>query len=201
MNEMLLIVLAAAAATASPAIDRNWAGLYRKPNGVNIGIGELHEFGRSEIVVDYTTGEAGALFDLPDGTAGVSDKIGGESPKPVHVLKGQGGAVLLDGEALKKSRLAAALFRQPTGPSPSRENRPIRKDPKKASLSWSTDRGTARAALTIFGQTFFCPAAGRWWFMTNAVRVCPRAIGINANFIDLAGDARKVVGRARAQPE
>ena len=85
---------------AGLAAGESWTGLYHKPDGGVLGIGELHEFGSADILVDYTSGETGPLFAMTDGHAGVGRAIGNPSPPPVRVLEHKAGKVSLDGMPL-----------------------------------------------------------------------------------------------------
>lgn len=72
MRYLLIVTLTAALLAKSAGAPATWAGLYRKADGTVVGVAEFHEFGKAEILVNYATGEAGALFKLPDARAGVS---------------------------------------------------------------------------------------------------------------------------------
>ena len=200
MNELLLIVLGAASLTAAPAGDQSWAGLYRKANGGMVGIGELHEFGRSEVLVDYTTGEAGALFELPDGRTGVSHAIGQASPPPAHVLGRKDGSIRLDDEGLHRIPVTRRSFEVTNGPIKLSGELVHREAPKGVIVLIHGSGDGPRRAYDLWTNFFLSRG---WAVVVYDKRGSGKSTGDwhQANFIELAGDARVVVRWGRAQPE
>lgn len=100
MKRKMITALSMLTFAANAAENENWPGLYRQPDGTIVAVGELHEFGHDEILVDYGTGETGPLFKLVDGRTGVGRAIGDRSPPPARILERKDGRTLLDGKAL-----------------------------------------------------------------------------------------------------
>ena len=115
MKHLLVMAWTICSFATGAAAGENWTGLYRKPDGGVIGIGELHEFGPADILVDYTTGETGPLFAVADGRAGVGRAIGNPSPPPTRVLEHKAGKISLDGELLRPIPVTRQSFEAQNG--------------------------------------------------------------------------------------
>ena len=187
--------------TTAAVAGESWTGLYRKPDGGVIGIGELHEFGPADLLVDYTTGETGPLFPLGDGRAGVGRAIGNPSPPPARVLEDKAGKILLDGEWLRPIPLTRRPFAAKNssvklaGELVRRAEKPkgviilvhgSGDGPRRAYDLWTNFFLSREWAVVVYDKRGSGSSTGDWH---------------EANFNLLADDARKVVRWVRAQRE
>lgn len=187
--------------TSTTARSESWSGLYRQSDGGLIGIGEFHEFGPSEILVDYQTGEVGPLFPLPDGRTGVGRAIGDRSPPPAHVLERKNLRLLLDGRPLTVEKVrrqtfqiendAVTLAGELVGP----ENKPkgvlvfvhgSGDGPRRAYDTWTNLFLSRGWAVVVFDKRGSGKSTGDWH---------------DADFVTLAGDVHAVLKWTRAQRE
>lgn len=191
-----LIMITIAANTAR---SEGWAGLYRQSNGGIIGIGELHEFGPSEVLVDYRTGEAGPLFALPDGRTGVGRAIGDRSPPPARILQRKNGRALLDGQPLTALNVSRQHFQIENGSvtlagelvHPGEQPKGVvvlvhgsGDGPRRAYDIWTNFFLSREWAVVVFDKRGSGASTGDWH---------------DADFVTLAGDVRSVVKWARQQ--
>lgn len=184
---------------ASTACGESWAGLYRQSNGSIIGIGELHEFGPSEVLVDYRTGEAGPLFALPDGRTGVGRAIGDRSPPPAHILERKKGRALLDGRPLTALDVGRQSFQVENGSVTLAGDlvRP-RKQPKGVIVLVHGSGDGPRRAYDIWTNFF---VSRGWAVVVFDKRGSGSSTGDwhDADFVTLAGDVRSVLKWSRQQ--
>jgi uncharacterized protein len=175
------------------AHSESWAGLYRQSNGSIIGIGELHEFGPSEVLVDYRTGEAGPLFSLPDGRTGVGRAIGDRSPPPAHILVRKKGRALLDGRPLTALEVSRQTFQVENGPvtlagelvRPGKQPKGVivlvhgsGDGPRRAYDIWTNFFLSRNWAVVVFDKRGSGSSTGDWH---------------DADFVTLAGDVRSIL--------
>lgn len=187
--------------TTITARSESWSGLYRQSDGGMIGIGEFHEFGPSEILVDYQTGEVGPLFPLPDGRMGVGRAIGDRSPPPVHFLERKKGRVMLDGRLLSAESIRRRAFEVENGRVTLAGEliRPEKKPkgvlvfvhgsgdgPRRAYDTWANFFLSRGWAVVVFDKRGSGKSTGDWH---------------DADFVTLAGDVRAVLKWTRAQRE
>lgn len=90
---VMTILSLGVALSATSAAAQSWSGIYRKADGGMVGIGEFHEFGPSQILVDYETGEVGPLLALPDGRTGIGRAIGDRASPPARILERNAGRI------------------------------------------------------------------------------------------------------------
>jgi len=193
-------VIALLMITIAPTVHgESWAGLYRQGNGGIIGIGELHEFGSSEVLVDYRTGEAGPLFPLPDGRTGVGRAIGDRSPPPAHILERKKGRVLLDGKPLTALDVRRQSF-QVENCSVKLAGELVRpeKQPKGVLVFVHGSGDGPRRAYDIWTNFF---VARGWAVVVFDKRGSGGSTGDwhDADFVTLGGDVRRVVKWSREQ--
>jgi alpha-beta hydrolase superfamily lysophospholipase len=184
---------------AHTARGENWAGLYRQSNGGIIGIGELHEFGPSEVLVDYRTGEAGPLFPLPDGRTGVGRAIADRSPPPAQILERKKGRALLDGRPLTALEVRRESFKVENGSvklagelvRPGKQPKGVivfvhgsGDGPRRAYDIWTNFFVSRGWAVVVFDKRGSGSSTGDWH---------------DADFVTLAGDVRSVVKWTRQQ--
>jgi uncharacterized protein len=193
---LALIMIAIAANTAR---SESWAGLYRQSNSSIIGIGELHEFGPSEVLVDYRTGKAGPLFALPDGRTGVGRAIGDRSPPPTHILERKKGRVLLDGRPLTALDVSRQSFQVENG-SVTLAGELVRpgKQPKGVIVLVHGSGDGPRRAYDIWTNFFLSHG---WAVAVFDKRGSGSSTGDwhDADFVTLAGDVRSVLKWTREQ--
>jgi alpha-beta hydrolase superfamily lysophospholipase len=185
--------------TTMTARTESWSGLYRQGDGRLIGIGEFHEFGPSELLVDFQTGEVGPLFPLPDGRTGVGRAIGDKSPPPAHVLERKDGLVLLDGRPLEAESLRRQTFQVENGEVTLAGDliRPEKKPngvivfvhgsgdgPRRAYDTWTNFFLSRGWAVVVFDKRGSGKSTGDWHV---------------ADFVALAGDVRAVLKWTREQ--
>lgn len=178
-----------------------WTGLYRKGDGGVVAIGEMHEFGRNEIFVDYTTGETGPLFPLGEGRMGIGRAIGEKSPPPAGVLAREDGGVTLDDRPLKRIHLIRKTFEVKNGAiklagelaSPEEKPKGLLllvhgsgDGPRRAYDLWANFFLSRGWAVVVFDKRGSGESAGDWH---------------EASFITLADDVRKVLKWIRARKE
>lgn len=183
------------------ATAQNWSGIYRNAHGSMIGIGEFHEFGPSQILVDYETGEVGRLIALPDGKTGVGRAIGDPAPPPAHILEPTVGGILLDGRALQvlsvdrrpfeiangTVRLAGELVlpsARPTGVLVFVHG--SGDGPRRAYDLWTNFFVSRGWAVVVFDKRGSGQSTGDWH---------------DANFVTLASDVRSVLQWTREQKD
>ena len=193
-----LIMITIAANTAR---SESWSGLYRQSNGGIIGIGELHEFGPSEVLVDYRTGEAGPLFALPDRRTGVGRAIGDRSPPPAHILERKKARVLLDGRPLTALDMSRQSFQVENG-SVTLAGELVRpgKQPKGVIVLVHGSGDGPRRAYDIWTNFFLSRG---WAVVVFDKRGSGSSTGDwhDADFNTLAGDVRSVVKWSRQQSQ
>jgi alpha-beta hydrolase superfamily lysophospholipase len=186
---------------AHTARSESWSGLYRQSNGGIIGIGELHEFGPSEVLVDYRTCETGPLFALPGGRMGVGRAIGDRSPLPAHILERKKGRVLLDGRPLIALEVSRQSFQVENGSvklagelvRPGKQSKGVivfvhgsGDGPRRAYDIWTNFFLSRGWAVVVFDKRGSGSSTGDWH---------------DADFVTLAGDVRRTVKWSRQQPQ
>ena len=187
--------------TATTASSETWSGLYRQSDGGIIGIGEFHEFGPSEILVDFRTGEVGPLFPLPDGRTGVGRAFGDRTPPAAHILERKNRHVLLDGRPLTAESLRRQTFQVENG-AVTLAGELIRHEknpkgvmvlvhgsgdgPRRAYDTWTNFFLSRGWAIVVFDKRGSGKSTGDWH---------------DADFITLASDVRAVLKWTRAQRE
>ena len=197
----LLATLAAAAALAAGPVADSWSGLYRTRDGAIVGVGELHEFGGGEILVDYRSGEVGALFALTDGRTGVSAAIGRREPPAQRMLEHKAGRPSLDGRPLTPIPTRRRTFEATgdgvrlAGDMLLPEGRPrgavvlvhgSGDGPRRAYDLWSNLFLSRGLAVVVYDKRGSGQSTGDWH---------------DASLQALAGDTRAVLAWARSQPE
>lgn len=195
------IAIALVMFTATTTRSESWSGLYRQSDAGFIGIGGFHEFGLSEILVDYQTGEVGPLFPLADGRTGVGRAIGDRSPPPSHVLERKNGRLLLDGRPLTVEKVRRQTFQiensavMLAGEFVRPENKPkgvlvfvhgSGDGPRRAYDTWTNLFLSRGWAVVVFDKRGSGKSTGDWH---------------DADFVTLAGDVRAVLKWARAHRE
>lgn len=190
------IVLSTTSATA-----QSWSGVYRKSDGSMVGIGEFHEFGPSQILVDYQTGEVGPLIALPDGKTGIGRAIGDTTRPPVHILERTGGGILLDGQALRAVSVDRRTFEIASGTVrlagelvlPSARPTGVLvfvhgsgDGPRRAYDLWTNFFVSLGWAVVVFDKRGSGESTGDWH---------------DANFATLASDVRRVLQWTREQAD
>jgi alpha-beta hydrolase superfamily lysophospholipase len=201
MNGKVIVAFMMSVADLASARNETWAGLYRKEDGGIVAIGEMHEFGHDEILVDYTTGEVGALFDLENGRTGIGRAIGDKSPPPARVLERKEGNVMLDDRRLTAVEVSRRVFRiksgaiELAGELVRRKERPkgvvvfvhgSGDGPRRAYDLWTNFFVSRGWAVVVFDKRGSGDSTGDWH---------------NADFVTLAGDVRQVLKWTRAQTE
>ena len=201
MIRPVMTILCGVALSTTAAAAQSWSGIYRNADGGMVGIGEFNEFGPSQILVDYETGEVGPLLALPDGKTGIGRAIGDRTSPPARILERNAAGIILDGRPLK----AVPVDRRPFE---------VRHDTIK--LAGELVRPAARPrGVVVFvhgsgdGQrraydlwTNFFLSAG-WAVVVFDKRGSGESTGDwhDANFLALAGDVRSVLQWARAQSD
>jgi uncharacterized protein len=195
------IAFAIVMATATTSRSESWSGLYRKDDCGIIGIGEFHEFGPSELLVDFQTGETGPLFPMSDGRTGIGRAIGDRSPPPAHVLERKNGRVLLDGRPLTVEKTRQQLFEVENGGVslagelvyPEKKPKGVivlvhgsGDGPRRHYDTWANFFLSRSWAVVVFDKRGSGKSTGDWH---------------DADFITLAGDVRAVLKWTRAQRE
>ena len=179
----------------------NWVGLYRKPDGTIIGINNFHEFGESNILVNYSDGRVGALFELPDGRIGISSAIGSKSPPPIHTLARKGSDLILDGDTCHKVEITRQPFVARHG-SVNLAGELLRPTGKvKGVLLFIHGSGDGpRQAYDVWSH-LFCSQG--WAVLIYDKRGSGSSTGDwhESDFVTLADDARFVLRWARSQEE
>lgn len=189
------------ALSATSAAAQSWSGIYRKTDRGIVGIGEFHEFGPSQILVDYETGEVGPLLHLPDGKTGIGRAIGDRTSPPARILGRNPGGILLDGRALK----AVAVDRRPfeirrdsirlAGELVRPNGRPkgvvvfvhgSGDGPRRAYDLWTNFFLSRGWAVVVFDKRGSGQSTGDWH---------------DANFVTLAGDVRSALQWTRVQSD
>lgn len=201
MTRAVITILCGVALSTTAAAAQSWSGIYRKADGDMVGIGEFYEFGPSQILVDFETGEVGPLLALPDGRTGIGRAIGDRASPPARILGRNAGGILLDGRPLKSVaadrrpfeirrdsiRLAGELVR-PNG-------RPkgvvvfvhgSGDGPRRHYDLWTNFFLSRRWAVVVFDKRGSGQSTGDWH---------------DANFVTLAGDVRSVLQWTRAQSD
>jgi uncharacterized protein len=187
--------------TTTVATAQSLGGIYRKADGGKIGIGEFHEFGKSEILVDYETGEAGPLVPLPDGRIAIGRAIGDRTLIPGRFLQRNADGIILDGRLLKavpldrrafeiqhdQIRLAGELVR----PKTRRKGVLVfvhgsGDGPRRAYDVWANFFLSRGWAVVVFDKRGSGQSNGDWH---------------DADFVALAGDVQAVLQWTRAQQE
>lgn len=195
------VTFAIVTVTAMTARSESWSGVYRQSDGGMIGIGEFHEFGPSEILVDFQTGEVGPLFPLPDGRTGVGRAIGDRSPTAAHFLERKKALIVLDGRPLTPEILRRQTFKVENGAVTLAGDliRPEKKSkgvivfvhgsgdgPRRAYDTWANFFLSRGWAVVVFDKRGSGKSTGDWH---------------DADFVTLAGDLRAVLKWTRAQRE
>lgn len=186
---------------ASPMDAQEMTGVYRTDNGGIVAVGDLHEFGRDAILVDYTTGEAGPLFPLGDGRTGIGRAIGDKSPPPSRVLERRNGVVTMDGRPLTRIETSRKAFEVQNGmirlagelAQPSKKAQGVivfvhgsGDGPRRAYELWTNFFLSRGWAVVVFDKRGSGESSGDWH---------------DADFLTLARDVRKVLEWTRAQKE
>ena len=201
MIRAVIAILWGAALSTTSAAAQSWSGTYRKADGGMVGIGEFHEFGPSEILVDYETGEVGPLLALPDGKIGIGRAIGDRTSAPARILERKAGDIFLDGRPLKAVpverrpfeirhdtiRLAGELIRPKIRPEGVLVFVHGSGDgPRRAYDVWTNFFLSAGWAVVVYDKRGSGESTGDWH---------------DANFVTLAGDVRSVLQWTRAQSD
>jgi alpha-beta hydrolase superfamily lysophospholipase len=198
-SEMILaLTMSAVALTAK---SESWPGLYRKADGGIVAIGEMHEFGRTDLFVDYTTGETGALFPLNDGRMGIGRAIGEKSPPAVRVLARKNGQLTLDDRPLTGLEIGRRTFQvQNEGVKLAGELARPKGKPKGVVVFVHGSGDGPRRAYDLWANFFLSRG---WAVAVFDKRGSGESTGDwhDANFIALADDVRKVVHWTRGQEE
>ena len=201
MNRKIAVVFVFWVGSVLAASAETFSGIYRKDDGGIVAVGEMHEFGSNEILVDYTTGETGALFSLGDGRVGSGHAIGDKSPPPVRVLERASGGVKLDGQSLTTIETARRTFKVHNGPVELAGElvRPAEKakgvivfvhgsgdGPRRAYDLWANFFVSRGWAVVVFDKRGSGSSSGDWH---------------DADFVMLANDVRQVLNWTRDQKE
>lgn len=201
MNREFPVAFAVLIASALGAEAQSFSGIYRKDDAGIVAVGEMHEFGSDEILVDYETGETGALFPLGDGRMGSGHAIGDKSPPPVRVLESTDGRIKLDGQTLTKVETTRRTFKVNNGAVElaGELDRPAAQPkgvivfvhgsgdgPRRAYDLWTNFFVSRGWAVVVFDKRGSGKSSGDWH---------------DANFVTLADDVRKVLSWTRDQGE
>ncbi|HKP93067.1 MAG TPA: alpha/beta fold hydrolase [Chthoniobacterales bacterium] len=201
MKGKVVLTLAMSTLLFTSAKSESWRGLYRKEDDGIVGVGELHEFGKDEVLVDYTTGETGVLYSLGEGRAGIGRAIGEKSPPPVRVLERRNGQVSVDGHRLTPIMVRQRMFQIESGgvrlagdfviPGGKSKGTIVvvhgsGDGPRRAYDLWTNFFLSRGWAVVVFDKRGSGESTGDWH---------------DADFVTLAGDVRKVVQWTRAQQE
>jgi alpha-beta hydrolase superfamily lysophospholipase len=187
--------------TSTTGRSESWTGLYCQSDGGFVGIGEFHEFGPSEIFIDFRTGEVGPLFPLPDGRTAVGRAIGERSSPPAHFLERKNQRLFLDGRPLTAEKLRRQTFQVENGAvtlagdliRPEKNPKGVivfvhgsGDGPRRAYDTWTNLFLSHGWAVVVFDKRGSGKSTGEWH---------------EADFVTLAGDVRAVLKWARAQRE
>lgn len=183
------------------AKSETWTGLYRKDDGGIVAVGEMHEFGHNEILVDYSTGETGPLFALDDGRMGVGRAIGDRSPPPARVLERKNGQVILDGRPLTAIDVTRRTFQIENGAIKLAGELVRTKEKAKGVVVLVHGSGDGPRRAYDLWTNFFVSRG--WAVVVFDKRGSGNSNGDwhDANFVTLASDVRNVLQWARAQKE
>jgi uncharacterized protein len=201
MNRNIPVAFAVLTASILSAGAEGLSGIYRKDDGGIVAVGEMHEFGSDEILVDYTTGQTGALFSLGDGRVGVGHAIGDKSPPPVKVLEGANGRVKLDGETLTGIKTTRRTFEVNNGAVQVSGELDLAGDKAKGVIVFVHGSGDGPRRAYDLWTNFFVSRG--WAVVVFDKRGSGSSSGDwhDANFITLADDVRKVLNWTRNQKE
>ncbi len=201
MNRAMTTILCGIVLSTTSATAQGWSGIYRKSDGSMVGIGEFHEFGPSQILVNYQTGEVGPLIALPDGKTGIGWAIGDTTRSPVHILERTGGGILLDGQALRAVSVDRRPFEIANGTVrlagelvlPSARLTGVLvfvhgsgDGPRRAYDLWTNFFVSLGWAVVVFDKRGSGESTGNWY---------------DANFVTLASDVRRVLQWTREQAD
>jgi alpha-beta hydrolase superfamily lysophospholipase len=201
VNAKIMAALAMSTVTLTPAKSESWAALYRKEDGGTVAAGELHEFGKDEVLVDYTSGETGAMYSLGEGRAGIGRAIGDKSRPPVHLLERKNADLFMDGHLLRPITVGRRTFRiasdgvQLAGDLLSPKGKAkgtiiavhgSGDGPRRAYDLWTNFFVSRGWAVVVFDKRGSGESTGDWH---------------DANFVTLASDVRNVLKWARNQSE
>ena len=201
MNRKITVAFALLIASGLSAGAESFSGIYRKDDGGIVAIGEMHEFGSEEILVDYSTGETGALFSLGDGRVGSGRGIGEKTPPPVRVLEKANGRLKLDGQTLTAIKTTRRTFEIKNGAVQLSGELNLPGDKAKGVLVFVHGSGDGPRRAYDLWMNFF---VSRGW---GAVVFDKRGSGSSsgdwhdANFATLADDVRKVLSWTRNQKQ
>jgi len=201
MNEKVIAALMMSIIGAASALGETWAGLYQKEGGGMIAIGEMHEFGHNEILVDYTTGKVGPLFGLDDGRMGIGCAIGTKSPPSARVLERKEDKVLLDGQPLISIEVRRRTFRIKHGTIELAGELVRRKETPKGVVVMVHGSGDGPRRAYDLWTNFF--VSHGWAAVVFDKRGSGESTGDwhDADFMALACDVGHVLKWARAQKE
>jgi alpha-beta hydrolase superfamily lysophospholipase len=201
MKGKVIVALIMSLTALASARSENWAGLYRKEDGGIVAIGEMHEFGHDEVFVDYTTGEAGALFDTGEGRTGIARAIGDKSPPPACILERKNGRALLDGQSLTPIEIIRRPFEIETGAIRLAGELVRPKERPKGVLLFVHGSGDGPRRAYDLWTNFFLSRG--WAAVVFDKRGSGNSTGDwhDADFVTLAGDVRNVLKWARGQKE
>jgi uncharacterized protein len=201
MNRSIPVAFGVLIASVLLAGAESFSGIYRKDDGGIVAVGEMHEFGSDEILIDYSTGQAGALFSLGDGRAGIGRAIGDKSPPPVRVLEIVTGRVKLDGQTLTAIKTIRRTFEVKNGAVQLSGELDLAggkakgvivfvhgsgDGPRRAYDLWTNFFVSRGWAVVVFDKRGSGSSSGDWH---------------DANFVTLADDVRKVLSWTRNQKE
>jgi pimeloyl-ACP methyl ester carboxylesterase len=201
MRHLFIMAVTTLSLSTPMAAGERWTGLYHKTDGAVIGIGELHEFGQADILVDYTTGETGPLFELADGRTGVGRAIADRSPPPARVLERKRSETLLDGQLLRSIPMRRRSFEVKNGSIKlAGELVCTTKEAKGVVILVHGSGNGPRSAYDLWTNFFLSRG---WAVVAYDKRGSGSSTGDwhDANFIALADDLRSVVKWARTQRE
>jgi uncharacterized protein len=201
MNRNIAVAFAVLIASVLSAGAESISGIYRKDDGGIVAVGEMHEFGSDEILVDYSTGQTGALFSLGDGRVGMGRAIGDKSPPPVRVLESANGQVKLDGQTLTAIKTTRRTFEVKNGAVQLSGELDLPGDKAKGVIVFVHGSGDAPRRAYDLWTNFF--VARSWGVVVFDKRGSGNSAGDwhDANFITLADDVRKVLSWTRNQKE
>jgi alpha-beta hydrolase superfamily lysophospholipase len=178
-----------------------WAGLYEMEGGGMVAIGEMHEFGHDEILVDYTTGETGPLFELDNGRVGVGRAIADKTPPAARILERKEGQVFLDGRRLKSIAMIRQPFRTRNGDVELAGELVRPRDTSRGVIVMVHGSGDGPRRAYDLWTNFF--VASGWAAVVFDKRGSGESTGDwhDADFGALAGDVRKVLKWARGEKD
>jgi alpha-beta hydrolase superfamily lysophospholipase len=201
MNGKIFAGLTMSIFALAPAKGETWTGLYRKDDGGIAAVGEMHEFGHNETLVDYTSGETGPLFVLDDGRMGIGRAIGDKSPPPAQILERKKGQVILDGRPLTAIDVTRRTFQIENGAIKlAGELVRLKEKPKGVVVMVHGSGDGPRRAYDLWTNFF---VSRGWAVVVFDKRGSGNSTGDwhDANFVTLAGDVRNVLQWTRAQKE